>query len=119
MFNKVEVFGEVPLARFGHTVTQGKLHQNERTIGNRVSVSLSQDGVRLEDSGGGKGTAEGRVRRKYGQSQIILRKRNERAPVQLHGRGKQGIRLSSVCCCCQLSELMPSNFDEKMPLDYD
>ena len=26
MFNKVEVFGEVPLARFGHTVTQGKYH---------------------------------------------------------------------------------------------
>ena len=25
MFNKVEVFGEVPLARFGHTITQGKL----------------------------------------------------------------------------------------------
>ena len=24
MFNKVEVFGEVPLARFGHTITQGK-----------------------------------------------------------------------------------------------
>ena len=23
MFNKVEVFGEVPLARFGHTITQG------------------------------------------------------------------------------------------------
>ena len=25
MFSKVEVFGEVPLARFGHTITQGKL----------------------------------------------------------------------------------------------
>ena len=24
MFGKVEVFGEVPLARFGHTITQGK-----------------------------------------------------------------------------------------------
>jgi hypothetical protein len=24
MFLKVEVFGEVPLARFGHTITQGK-----------------------------------------------------------------------------------------------
>ena len=23
MFGKVEVFGEVPLARFGHTITQG------------------------------------------------------------------------------------------------
>jgi hypothetical protein len=24
MFGKVEVYGEVPLARFGHTITQGK-----------------------------------------------------------------------------------------------
>jgi len=26
MMQKVEVFGEVPLARFGHTITQGKDH---------------------------------------------------------------------------------------------
>ena len=24
MFQKVEVYGEMPLARFGHTITQGK-----------------------------------------------------------------------------------------------
>ena len=31
MFTKVEVFGEVPLARFGHTITQGKFtaHQSD------------------------------------------------------------------------------------------
>jgi len=26
MMQKVEVFGEVPLARFGHTITQGKIN---------------------------------------------------------------------------------------------
>ena len=31
MFSKVEVFGEVPLARFGHTITQGKANTDGRS----------------------------------------------------------------------------------------
>ena len=32
MFTKVEVFGEVPLARFGHTITQGNLNQTKSIV---------------------------------------------------------------------------------------
>ena len=39
MFNKVEVFGEVPLARFGHTITQGKKYQNQYRV-NLIYISL-------------------------------------------------------------------------------
>ena len=36
-FTKLEVFGEVPLARFGHTITQGKFE-----VGINAAVSKSK-----------------------------------------------------------------------------
>ncbi len=39
MMQKVEVFGEVPLARFGHTITQGRSHRSSLTHSIIVSKS--------------------------------------------------------------------------------
>jgi protein phosphatase len=40
MMQKVEVFGEVPLARFGHTITQGK--SNKLSVTHTIIVSKSK-----------------------------------------------------------------------------
>ena len=42
-FTKVEVFGEVPLARFGHTITQGKYTYIDLT--NSLSYLVSKSKV--------------------------------------------------------------------------
>jgi protein phosphatase len=40
MFTKVEVFGEVPLARFGHTITQGNILTNITPVVSKSKVIL-------------------------------------------------------------------------------
>lgn len=40
MMSKVEVFGEVPLARFGHTITQGNSDSLSRVIVSKSKVVL-------------------------------------------------------------------------------
>lgn len=40
MMQKVEVFGEVPLARFGHTITQGNWERSNSYIVSKSKVVL-------------------------------------------------------------------------------